>query len=56
MVEEENTRTIRIQPSIKLIKLSKGYNWEIKASGEDMAEVKKIIDTTDKNMRETYGK
>jgi len=47
--------------SVKLMKMSKGYNWEIKLLGrdEDDGELKeehlKRLEEIDKSLREKYG-
>ena len=55
MTEEE---TFTQQPgtsSIKLIKNSKGYNWEIKIYNEDVKVMLNDIYTADKSLKEDYG-
>ena len=42
------------QTSIKLMKMSKGYNWEIKFYGDDVAEILKKINETDSKLKELY--
>ena len=46
-------RTIQ-QPSVKLMKMSKGYNWEIKIYGDNIEEILKKIKDTDDKLKEIY--
>jgi len=46
-------RTIQ-QPSVKLMKMSKGYNWEIKIYGDDMEEILRKVKDTDDKLKELY--
>lgn len=39
------------KPSIKLMKMSKGYQWEIKIISHDVEELKRI----DEEMRQNWG-
>ena len=43
------------KPSIKVVKNTKGYNWEIKIYSEDIDYMLKAIESTDKSLRELYG-
>ena len=55
MTEEE---TFTQQPgtsSIKLIKNSKGYNWEIKIYNEDVMIMLANIEDADTKLRKLYG-
>lgn len=40
---------------VKLMKMSKGYNWEIKVFDDDLEVVKKKIQEQDNWLRENYG-
>ncbi len=51
----EEVKTI-FAPKIKLTKLSKGYNWEIALSGDDLEQMQKDIDEINKNLKAKYGK
>ena len=51
-MEKENIEWPKQEESIKLLKMSKGYNWEIKILGIDLDRLESI----DKQLRERYGK
>jgi len=39
------------QSSIKVMKMSKGYNWEIKVYGDNLNEIRDIIKEQDAKLR-----
>lgn len=43
------------QSSIKLMKMSKGYNWEIKIYGDDLDDVREKIKVQDGKLREDFS-
>ena len=43
------------QSSVKLIKNSKGYNWEIKIYADDIKEEMQTLEDIDSKMKEKYG-
>jgi len=40
--------------SVKITKNSKGYNWEIKAYGDDLKKVEQEIKESDERLKATY--
>lgn len=42
------------ESSVKLIKTSKGYNWEIKVYGDDMKEIHDKVEEEENRLREVY--
>ena len=42
------------QSSIKVMKMSKGYNWEIKVYGDDMDKIREEIKSQDVKLREQF--
>lgn len=55
-MEEQEIKTTRNEPQIRLSKLTKGYTWEIKYSGEKLEDVVKEIERINKIMISKYGK
>jgi hypothetical protein len=39
---------------VKLMKMSKGYQWEISVSGDSISNILGIIGDVDEQLRETY--
>ena len=42
------------ESSVKLMKMSKGYQWEIKVYGENIDEILRVIKETNDKMKATY--
>jgi len=42
------------QSSIKVMKMSKGYNWEIKVYGDDLDKIREIIKEQDAKLRTQF--
>lgn len=42
------------QSSIKVMKMSKGYNWEIKVYGDDLDAIREIIKKQDAELRTQF--
>lgn len=42
------------QSSIKVMKMSKGYNWEIKVYGDDLDKIRDIIKEQDGKLRTQF--
>lgn len=43
------------EASIKLSKMSKGYNWEIKVYGDDLDKIRETIKSQDAKMRAEFS-
>ena len=43
------------EASIKLSKMSKGYNWEIKVYGEDLDKIRETIKSQNSKMRAEFS-
>jgi len=55
MNEEETVLPIKQTSSLKVSKMSKGYNWEIKIYDDDISQLIAKTKQLDIEMRETYG-
>ena len=51
---EESQKTIEQRESIKLMKMSKGYNWEIKGIGELDEKLVEKIKKIDKELKDIF--
>lgn len=54
-METQNTFNIEQKESIKLTKMTKGYNWEIKLIGVLDAEQMTRLEELNQKMEEDYG-
>ena len=52
---EQTAVTIEQKDSIKLVKNSKGYNWEIRIVAREGIDLLEQIEFVDKKLREKYG-
>lgn len=52
---EETTSPINQKCYIKLMKMTKCYNWEVKVFDDDLEVCKKLIKQQDDWLRENYG-
>ena len=50
----EENKIIEQKPSIKLMKMSKGYNWEIKGYGELDETLVKTIEKIDTQLKKIF--
>jgi len=62
MCDQAKTLTVehlfgpQVEPlRIKLMKMSKGYQWEVSCAGSDMAEILSKIRAADATLQKEYG-
>lgn len=51
----EEAQSVEQKPSFKLMKMSKGYNWECKWYSSDIEELKTKVKELDDWAKENYG-